>query len=124
MPEVIRRASIVIVCGIIHVLSMSLSIGVMLEREIGIIREEQTVPCPFLLALLILLVAERLIVSLESSTLSNIEAPLWDHSREGFQVRARIPGVALLVFMECRVGEKDSSKDACSEEVKSELLSC
>lgn len=123
MSEMIGGASVVVISRVINVLAVSLLIWVLLCFEIGIVGEEETIPCAVLLVFRILLVTERLIVSLQHSALSQIHRLSWDHCREGSQIRARVPAVILLALFNSVPSEGHASNEACAKEIPSECLS-
>jgi len=87
MSEVIAGTSIVVVCGIVHILAVGLLVWVLCGIKFGVIGEEEAIPCAVLLLLLILFVAIGLVVSLEHSPLSCVHAIAWDHCWEWTKVR-------------------------------------
>ena len=93
MSEGVSNLSIVVVGGVIHVLSMSLGVGVAVDRVVRVVREEQTVPGAVLFVVGVLLITIGLVVSLEHGPLGDVEVLLGDHGGEGSQVGAREPGV-------------------------------
>jgi hypothetical protein len=101
MSEVLVGTCIVVICGIVNVLPMSVRVRVLLDIVIGIIGEEQAVPCTGLLALSPLFVAVGLIVSVKGSTLCNIGLILHDHRWEGAELRALLPWIVLHARVHC-----------------------
>jgi hypothetical protein len=123
VSEVVGVGSVVTISGVVHVLSVGVCefVGV-LHRPVSIIGEEEAVPSATLLALLVLLVAEGLIVRLESSALGYVQLLFRDHCGVGAEVRALVPGVALLIGGGGCIGEGDATKDAGAEEPPAEGL--
>jgi hypothetical protein len=97
MSEVIGGSRVVVICGVVYVLAMSLIVGVMCGLEFGIVGEEESVPGAVLLLLRVLLVAEGLIVGLEHRALGHVQALLGDHGGEGAEVGSRVPSILHLV---------------------------
>ena len=87
MSEVIAGTSIVVVCGIVHILAVGLLVWVLCGIKFGVIGEEEAIPCAVLLLLLILFVAIGLVVSLEHSPLSRVHAIAGHHCWEWTKVR-------------------------------------
>ena len=88
VSEVIGGARVVVVGRVVNILAVCLLVGVDVRVELGIVREEQTVPGAILFVLSVLLVAEGLIVSLQGGALGHIHRLSGDHGREGSQIRA------------------------------------
>ena len=97
MSEVIGGSRVVVICGVVYVLAMSLIVGVMCGLEFGIVGEEQSVPGAVLLLLGVLLVAEGLIVGFEHRALGHVHALLGNHGGEGAEVGSRVPSILNLV---------------------------
>ena len=122
MSEVVVWACIVVVCGVIDVLAMGLRPRVAGHSVIGIVWEENSVPCAMLLVFLELFIAERLIVSLAHGFLGDIHLFLGDHGRVWAEVWAHVPVISLNVATHCVHGKGESSNHAGAEEPPSEGL--
>ena len=117
VSECVPRPSIVIVSRIVDILSVGLVVGVAGHRVVGVVREEQAVPCAMLLVLLVFLVAVVLIVSLEHGSLGDVQLILGDHGGEGLEVGAGEPGVLHHIRVNGGACEEVATSEAQAEEV-------
>ena len=123
VSEMVGVFRVVVISWVVHIFAVSLLIGVFLDIKLGVVGEEQAVPCAVLLVLSVLLVSERLVVSFKHGALSMIEALTRDHSGEGSHIWARVPTINLLIAVACVISEGETTEEACTEEVPSESFS-
>lgn len=123
VSEMVGGPRVVVVRGVVDVLAVSLCVGVLRSVELGVVREEQTIPCLILLGLLVLFVAVGLIVRLEHCALSHIQAFFGNHSGERFDVRAGIPFISHLIGTKRVESKAEASKGANLEELSAEYFS-
>lgn len=64
LSQRVAHACVVTVVWVVHVLAVCRGVGVPLHRVVGVVGEEQTVPCAMLLFFSVLRISERLVVSL------------------------------------------------------------
>ena len=93
VSEGVASSSIVVIVRVVHILSVCLCVRITVDRVVGIVGEEQAIPCPVLFVLSELLVSVSLIVCLEHSLLSDVKFLLGDHGGEGLEVGASEPGI-------------------------------
>jgi hypothetical protein len=123
MSEMVSVFPVVVISWVVHIFAVSLLIGVALDVKLGVVGEEQAVPCAVLLVFSVLLVSERLVVSFKHGALGYIEALTRDHSGEWSHIWARVPTIDHLIAVACVISESETAEEACSEEVPSESLS-
>lgn len=121
---VVSNFGVVVVVTVVHVGSMSLSVGISIDWPVSIIWEEQSVPSSSLVGIVMLLGSPCLVVGLIHSSLSDVHALLRNHCWICSEIRSRVPSILEHSITHSWVSEEEATNEANAEEPSSKGSSC
>ena len=124
VPEMVgTNCSVKLVCRVVNVMSVFKSVRIPFDTPVCVKREEESVPCPVLIFIAVLLFPPTLIVSLVHRLFLDAHFLPWYHCRVSLKVWSWVPSVIQSSVISCVLSNQEATNCYCCIEPSSEDFS-